>query len=202
MEFTDEYFEQVYNRAIVADLEKKYGSFIQQHVDLQVSSEAMHTMVDKMGRSNNPRRAEAVMVVPDENSRIWLHTKKFYPDGVYRLMTGGLESGERPVVAARREAQEETGFDVEIKRCLGVVTYQFFGVGEPLPFASYLFLTTAGRGYPEPTDPGEKITDFVAVPPAQLTKTARQLRSLEGRFADWGAFRAISHDLAAQALAK
>ncbi len=199
---TDEFFERVYNPQILAELAEAFGPFVQRHIDLPVASEAMHTMVDKMRRAKKPRRAEVVLVVPNPAGDIWLHTKAFYPAGTYRLMTGGLEFGESPALAALRETREETGFAVELTRCLGVITYRFLNEAEPLPFASYLFLTTPGQGQPSPTDPGENITDFVAVPPAELTKTARQLRSLAGRFADWGIFRAIPHELAAAELAK
>lgn len=199
---TDKFFERVYNPKILTELEAEFGPFARQHVGLSVATEAMHTMVDKMRRSKKPRRAEVVLVVPNEAGDIWLHTKAFYPAGTYRLMTGGVEAGESPALAALRETHEETGFAVKLERCLGVITYRFFNEASPLPFASYLFLTTPSHGQPAPTDPAENISDFVAVPAAELTKTARQLRLLEGRLADWGIFRAIAHELAAVELAK
>jgi 8-oxo-dGTP pyrophosphatase MutT (NUDIX family) len=158
-------------------------------------------MVNKMKRKK-PRRGEVVMVVPNEQGHIWLHTKSFYPQGVYRLMTGGLEPGEAPNEALRREVEEETGFKIKPKRCLAVITYTLSTQEVELPFVSYVFATTPAKGQPQPTDSGEAIEHFQAVPAAALADTARQLRALTGAFADWGIFRAISHEVACTQLLK
>ncbi len=192
---TDPIFETVYNPSILADLAKRFGTFSRQHFDLSVSTEVLQQMADKMRQK--PRRGEVVMLIPNPAGHIWLHTKDFYPKGVYRLMSGGLETGENPRQALRREVKEETGFSVEIARCLAVVTYTVAVANDHLPFVSYLFLTTPVNGTPTPTDPGEGIAHFRAMPPEALFGVARQLRSLSGKFADWGAFRAIAHQVAA-----
>ena len=191
-------FEAVYSPKLLAKIEKRFGPFRQEEFELSVSSEVMQRMVDKM--QSKPRRGEVVMVIPNAAGDIWLHTKDFYPDGVYRLMTGGIETGEDPQVALRREVWEETGFEVKIERCLAVLTYNFSSAEETLPFVSYIFLTTPAQGIPEPTDSGENITHFKAVPPAALFDAAHQLQGLEGKFADWGMFRAIAHRVVAETL--
>ncbi|MCB0207961.1 MAG: NUDIX hydrolase [Anaerolineae bacterium] len=152
-----------------------------------------------MGKKN-PRRGEAVMVIPDTTGRIWLHTKDFYPTGVYRLMTGGMDPGETPEQTLKREAMEETGFAVEIARCLAVVTYKFTNEKSTLPFVSYVFLTQPVNGTPKPTDAGEAIESFQTVTAEALFDMAQQLQHLEGDFADWGRFRAVTHELAARTL--
>jgi hypothetical protein len=55
-------------------------------------------------------------------------------------------------------------------------------------------------GTPQLSDSGELITAFKAVPVAALADIALQLRSLEGKYADWGNFRAIAHELVWQQL--
>lgn len=198
---TDPLFAESYNEQLLQELEERFGAFHRHHADLPVSTEVMLNLMRKM-TDKKPRRGEVVMVIPNEVGHIWLHTKAFYPAGVYRLMTGGLDPGETPHQALRREVLEETGFSVEINRCLAVITYTFSGAGQTLPFASYVFLTTPTGGFPRPTDPHETITDFQAVPAEGLLDAARQLRSLRGRFGDWGLFRAIGHEVAGQCLAK
>ena len=74
------------------------------------------------------------------------------------------------------------------------------GTDDPLSFASYAFLTSPTNGLPQPTDSEEAISDFRAVSPKGLLKTARRLRSMEGRFADWGIFRAIAHEIVGEIL--
>jgi len=200
IKISDELFEAIYNEEILAEIEARFGPFQQAHFKLSPSTPAMLDLVTKW-RERKFRRGEVVMVVPDESNRIWLHTKPFYPQGVYRLMTGGLDTAELPHQALHREVWEETGCEVDIERCLAVLTYSVAGNGaEMLPFVSYIFLTTPGHGAPHPTDTGEAISDFQAVSPETLPEIAHQLRSLQGEFKDWGIFRAIAHQVTAKAL--
>lgn len=196
---SDPYFADVYNQKVLKKLELHFGPVYQHHVNLSISTEIMLRMVVKMNQKK-PRRAEVVMVVPNEQGHIWLHTKSFYPQGVYRLMTGGLEPGEAPHVALRREVAEETGFKVKVQRCLAVITYTLTAYEAELPFVSYVFATTPAKGQPQPTDPKEAIAAFQAIPIPALAETARHLRSLTGDFADWGVFRAIPHEVACEQL--
>jgi 8-oxo-dGTP pyrophosphatase MutT (NUDIX family) len=191
---TDPLFAAVYNEALLEDLTKQFGPIHRHHVSLSVSTPAMLDLMGKM--KNKPRRGEVVMVIPNEQGQIWLHTKAFYPNGIYRLMTGGLESGELPDQAMQREAEEETGFKTKIDRCLAAIIYKFKAQEEPsLFFVSYVFLTFPINGLPHPTDPDEAITNFRAVPVEDLAAVTQKLRSLKGDFADWGTFRAIAHQL-------
>lgn len=191
---TGSMFDQVYNQELLAGLTRRFGPFEHHQAELPVSTAIMLDMMEKMQVKG--RRGEVVMVVPDEEGHIWLHTKDFYPAGVYRLMTGGLEPGEPPQQALLREVEEETGFKTEIDRCLAVITYALSGNYMRLPFVSYLFLTMPTAGRPQPIDPHEAITNFRAVPVEALPEVATKLRSLEGEFADWGIFRAIAHEVA------
>jgi 8-oxo-dGTP pyrophosphatase MutT (NUDIX family) len=191
---TDPIFAKVYNPKILHRLEKRYGPFRLYHTEIAVPGDGV--LRDMMGKINQKgRRAEVVMVLPNEQGEIWLHTKDFYPDGVYRLMTGGLEAGEKPDITLRREVFEETGFTVTIDRCLAVITYTFILTDHPVPFASYIFLTQPTSDLPHPTDSGERITHFKACPVAELPLVAQQLQALTGKFADWGLFRAVAHQL-------
>lgn len=195
---TDSIFDRAYNPSLLKTLEERFGPFPRQHVALTASTWVLTEMLEKMVRKQ--RRGEVVMVVPNDHGQIWLHTKSFYPEGLFRLMTGGVEAGEEPQKAMLREVEEETGFDPIIDRCLAVVTYDLTHNGTTLPFVSYIFLSNPVSGFPQPIDPNEKITGFKAVPVDELPAIALQLRSLEDIFADWGVFRAIAHDLAWQQL--
>lgn len=191
MPFTDPYFEQVHNKKILRKLRKKFGPFHQCHVDLNITSEWMINFVEKL--ETKPRRGEVVMVIPNKQSHIWLHTKEFYGDGVYRLMTGGIKPGEKPQMACRRETFEETGFKVDVDRCLAVITYTLMAATVTKPFVSYVFTTQRAKGKPSPTDDSEAIAGFTTVPVLKLGDVAETLETLNGERADWGKFRAVSH---------
>ncbi len=62
------------------------------------------------------REAEVVPVIRRRNGLYLVHTKAFYPQGVYRLLTGGIKPGEPLLDALAREAQEETSLTLRIER--------------------------------------------------------------------------------------
>lgn len=196
----DPYFSEVYNQKILRKLAKRFGPTLYHHVNISASAGIMQQLIEKKMKGSKSRRGEVVMVIPNEQGDIWLHTKEFYPAGVFRLMSGGVETGESAPDTLVREAKEETGFDVTIDRCLAVVTYKFSNKGQKLPFVSYVLLTTSKQGQPSPTTDGEPIDGFRAIPADALFETAEMLRQLDGDFAEWGVFRAIAHELAGQAL--
>jgi 8-oxo-dGTP pyrophosphatase MutT (NUDIX family) len=190
----DSAFEKVYNPKLLARLEQRFGPFQAHHAEVSASTKVMLSVMEKM--ESKGRRGEVVITIPDEEGRVWLHTKDFYPQGIYRLMTGGIKPKEAPDEAFLREAREETGLQVKIKRCLAVVTYQFQNLETTLPFVSYLFLAKSTSHSPKPADIEENITDFKAVPGPTLLEVAQQLWAVEGDFADWGRFRAVAHEIA------
>ncbi len=194
----DQFFEEIYNQKLLRRIEKRFGVFRQHHVDLTLSSEAMLDMMRKM--RHKPRRGEVVMVIPNKRGHLWLHTKAFYPQGVYRLMTGGLETGEKPDETFLREVAEETGFKATIDRCLAVITYSLTADDGILPFVSYVFMTLPTSGWPQPSDPSEAIAGFRTIPVASLPEVVHNLGSISGPFADWGLFRAVAHEVAYAAL--
>jgi ADP-ribose pyrophosphatase YjhB (NUDIX family) len=194
MATTDAAFEKVYNPKLLASLEQRFGPFQRCHVEVSVSTKVMLSLMEKM--ESKTRRGEVVIVIPDEEDQVWLHTKDFYPQGIYRLMTGGIKSKEAPDKAFLRETREETGLQVKIKRCLAVVTYQFQHLETTLPFVSYLFLAKSTPHSPQPVDIGENITGFKTIPGPALLAVAQQLCTIKGDFADWGRFRAVAHEIA------
>src|SRR5689334_16086473 len=86
------------------------------------------------------RLAEVCMVVRRPGGRLLVCTKTFYPPGVYRLLTGGIDPGESVLAALHREVAEETGLQVAIRRLLAVITYYATEAGagraDPARFAT------------------------------------------------------------------
>ena len=140
--------------------------------------------------------AEVAMAIANPDGRILLITKAFYPEGVYRIPTGKLKTGEDPDSALRRELVEETGFELADHDCLGVIRYTFHSGADIRTFTSHLYLIHA-EGEPESRDEGEQITGFRWIPISDLSAVTDQLRNLSDRWADWGRFRAIAHDFVA-----
>jgi len=187
------------DEAQLSKLHVDYGPGQRQRVALEVSALSFEDWLRKMVTKPN-RRGEAVLAIQRPDGRTLLHTKQFYPEGVYRLPSGGIHPGEPALSGAVREAREETGLDVTVDRFLGTLEYEFYHEGERLFFVSYVFLLQASNERPVLQDPGEQITGFSYVTAPEIRAVAAQLRSLPPEWADWGRFRALPHDLVAAAL--
>jgi len=155
----------------------------------------------------NGRRAEICYVLHcgDPAEGVLLHSKTFYPEGVYRLPTGGIHTGEPVVETLQREIYEETGLivgeetgQVRLERFLGVLAYALHHrtLGN-VSFATYHFLVCMS---PEsvlvPQDPAESIRGWQWRPSHQLADAAATLDQVGLQWAawgDWGRFRALSH---------
>jgi ADP-ribose pyrophosphatase YjhB (NUDIX family) len=180
----------------VAELAQRYGPLERRHYALEVGKRVFTYWREERGDC----RGEVALFILRPNGNVILHAKDFYPEGIYRVPTGGIEWGEDVVTAVHREAREETGLTVVIERCLGILEYEFRYQGEMLPFVSYVFLLRENGGQLCPQDKGERITSFGEVPLTELEAVARNLRAIEADWRDWGQYRAIAHSFAAEVL--
>jgi 8-oxo-dGTP diphosphatase len=180
----------------LTELAQRYGPLERRHYVLEMGEQLFTDWREKRGDC----RGEVALFILRPSGNVILHTKEFYPKGVYRVPTGGIERGEDIVTAAHREAREETGLTVAIEHCLGVLGYEFHYQEETLPFVSYVFLLREKGGQLCPQDKGERIISLREVPLAELEAVARNLRALEADWRDWGHYRAIAHSFAAEVL--
>jgi 8-oxo-dGTP pyrophosphatase MutT (NUDIX family) len=183
----------------VSQLLAEYGPGQRRRVALGVSTRSFDGWLGDMVTKAN-RRGEAVLVIRRPDGQVLLHAKRFYPEGVFRLPSGGVHPGEPVLAGAIREAKEETSLEVSTSRFLGTVEYEFRHGQRRLPFVSYVLVVQADNSVPVAQDPGEEISAFRYVSPAELRQVAAQLRALPPQWADWGRFRAPPHDLVADAL--
>ncbi len=183
----------------VAWLMSRYGPGQRLHVSIAMAETEFAYWWQKLVQQRN-QRGEVVLAIQRADGSVLLHTKSFYPAGLYRLPTGGVLPWEKVLFGARREAKEETGFDIRIVRMAGIVTYHFHNGGRHMPFVSYVLLARSDGIQPVVADTAEHISDFRFIPPAQLRHIAQALRQLRGQLAGWGAFRALPHELVADVL--
>lgn len=180
----------------IAEVARLYGTPQRRTHEIFARSSDFQRWVVKLTR----RRGEIVLVVPRGQGRVLLHTKPHYPDQVYRLPTGGIHPGERIVDAARREAHEELGYEGEIAGFVGVVEYVIRAARNQFEYPSYIIELAEFNGIPQPTDMQERISGFRDASPDELRRIARQLKTLPEKWAEWGRFRALPHEVVAQVL--
>ena len=155
------------------------------------------------------RFAEVCMVIRRRGGKIPLSIKTFYPRGAYRLPTGGIQHGERILDALRRETDEETGLEVEVRRFLAWITYRDASLpqGPPL-FHTFAFLLDEVGGTFKTRDDEEQIENWIEIEPSGLSEVADRLDAIAsapsedigGDWADWGHFRAVVHRVVHEAL--
>lgn len=180
----------------IAELARRYGPLEQRHYILEMGER----LFSDLREACNNRRGEVALFILRPSGNVILHTKEFYPEGIYRVPTGGVERGENVVGAVHREAREETGLAVAIERCLGILEYELRHREEMFPFVSYVFLLKENGGQLRPQDEGERITSFQEISLTELETVAQKLRAIEGDWRDWGHYRAIVHSFAAEVL--
>lgn len=145
------------------------------------------------------RDAEVCMVVRRPSGRLLTLRKTFYPPGVFRLLSGGIEPGEGIMEALGREVREETGLEVRVARYLAVVRYRA-EEGGPIRFRTHAFLLEEQGGTLGALDPEERVEAFREVEVDDLPRLATMLTrlgashstDLDQRWDEWGRFRAVA----------
>lgn len=96
--------------------------------------------------SQRDGRAHDVTLFVFIGGRIVTIHKPFHPPGVYRPPSGGVPPGESIIEAAKREAYEETGLAIELKRYLLRLKPVFVHEAEEVHWTSHVFLARRTGG--------------------------------------------------------
>jgi len=153
------------------------------------------------------RFGEICMVIRRPSGKVLLSIKTFYPRGAYRLPTGGIHHGELIGDAVTREAHEETGLDIDVRRFLAHIAYLGPSGGPPL-FHTFAFLLAERGGTLGALDESEQIESWREVEVDELPRIANALanltaagsRDIGGSWTAWGKFRSVVHGVVYEAL--
>jgi 8-oxo-dGTP diphosphatase len=149
--------------------------------------------------THNPSRTHDVtLFILDPSERLALIRKPHFAADVWRPPGGGVKQGEDFAAGAVREALEETGLRVELKRYLVASQVVFRNAGRELPWQTHVLLAETKDTELAPDDP-EEIADARWGTLAELAGPLRDRLLAEDR-AFWR-YRVALHDAALSALA-
>ncbi|GAC1408228.1 MAG: NUDIX hydrolase [Ktedonobacteraceae bacterium] len=185
----------------LTQLAATYGVPLVRTVKLGIS-----TLFDPLNKTD--RYGEVCMVVRRPNGHLITAIKTFYPKDAYRLLTGGINHGERVYNALLRETHEETGLEVQVCRFLAAIAYTLNSDNETPVFYTFAFLLDEVGGKLGVLDEDERVEAFREVTVENLPKLAEYLRhvhhevsrEIAGDWHDWGGFRAVVHEAVYEAL--
>jgi ADP-ribose pyrophosphatase YjhB (NUDIX family) len=147
----------------------------------------------------NPARTHDVtLFILDPARRIALIRKPQFAADVWRPPGGGVKPGEDFVAGAVREALEETGLHVELRRYLVASDVSFHNAGRELRWRTHVLLAETDDETIAPGDP-EEIAEARWGTLAELAGPLRERLLAENR-AFWR-YRVALHDAALEALA-
>lgn len=88
--------------------------------------------------TRNPERAHDVTLFIFNGPRLALIRKHHFPPGVWRTPGGGIKPGEDPVAGVLREAWEETGAAIELRRYLVLAEATFLCAGRRVDWRTHV----------------------------------------------------------------
>ena len=148
--------------------------------------------------THNPARTHDVtLLILDPARRVALIRKPHFAVGIWRPPGGGIKPGEDFVAGAIREAFEETGLHVELRRYLVASHAIFSNAGRELEWRTHVVLAETEDDELAPNDP-EEIAEARWGTLDELAGPLRERLLATGR-AFWR-YRVELHDAALRAL--
>ena len=180
--------------AILAPVRALYGTPAVLRWDGEISD------VEWSIATHNPTRVHDVtLFILDPERRIALIRKPHFAADVWRPPGGGVKPGEDFATGAVREALEETGLRVELRRYLVATRVVFRNGGRELRWQTHVLLAETQETELAPTDP-EEIAGARWGTLEELAGPLRERLLAENR-AFWR-YRVALHDAALAALAR
>ena len=180
------------DEATLAGLRKRFGT------PLELPWEGEISEAEWAIATHNPARTHDVtLLILDPSRRLALIRKPHFEAGIWRPPGGGIKPGENFVAGAVREALEETGLHVELRRYLVASHAIFSNDGRELHWRTHVVLAETEDDELAPDDP-EEIAEARWGTLDELAGSLRE-RLLATERAFWR-YRVALHDAAHRAL--
>ncbi len=137
------------DEAVLAPIRERFGEPAQLAWEGEISEREYRTA------TYNPLRTHDVTLFILNDDRLALIRKAHFEPGIWRTPGGGVKPDEDFVEAVRREALEETGLQVELRRYLVEARAHFLHEGAELAWRTHVLLATTEDEELAPRDPDE-----------------------------------------------
>lgn len=194
-----EFYAPLLHDGEISSLLKEFPTAKCYHYDLEFS-ESYFNYWKEILKDRKDRRGEVIFAIGRDNKML-VHTKAYYPNSVFRLMTGGVHQNEKVIDSLHREVFEETGMKITSSDLVGILFYRFRHGSQSLPFLSYLFYLSTDPDSPIVTDPGEDIAEFQWTDFDRWNEIMSALRRVPDDWQDWAKMRLIGHQVIQEYLA-
>jgi 8-oxo-dGTP pyrophosphatase MutT (NUDIX family) len=99
----------------------------------------------------NGRNHDITLFIAMDNGYIFI-AKPFYPPGLFRAPSGGVHPDEDFIAGAMREAFEETGVEIELKKYILRIDVRFYTADDVIDWTSHIFKASYLAGEIDPQD--------------------------------------------------
>lgn len=133
----------------VAEAEALFGS----PKELSLTAPLKEAELDFIKKTQkHGRKHDVTLLIFNSAGEIAVMNKHGYPSELFRPPSGGLEPGESLEDGCKREAMEETGLEIALKRYILRVKVSFTSPTRVLPWVTHVFTADALTEKIEPQD--------------------------------------------------
>lgn len=105
--------------------------------------------------SQKDGRSSDITLLIFKDNRIIVIAKPWYPDGLWRIPSGGWKPDESFIECAKREAYEETGAKIRLEKYILRINVTFTYNNEKVKWTSHIFVAKYLKGRLRPVDKKE-----------------------------------------------
>ena len=139
------------------------------------------------------RDDEVAYILRNPAGEMMVVRRSYYPEGVIRFPTGGVEVGESPIDALVREVKEETGITVKKARYSLRIDYRLSWTGLDKQFRTHCFVIDVDQSRPRIVDEQHEHEAHEWITRRNLAKLVKFLEGFKGNWKDYCRFREILH---------
>jgi len=137
--------------AIIEKIEARYGQPEERTARFEMDAKEF----GGLKKSQKNGRSHDITMFIRQKGKFIVIAKHFYPPGLYRAPSGGINPGEDFISGLKREAKEETGCDIDPKHYIMRIEVGFLSGSESVDWVSHIFGADYVSGDLVPQDTGE-----------------------------------------------